>query len=496
MKLKRLIALALAFAVACMFGGAAFARPAFAAPAPGDMPTDNGSITVHKLENNPVATEPGDGTEIKQGLTNKPLEGVTFRVTKVQGLDLTDNESWEKVKGLTFDEDRNEVRSGSETFSLVSGSPKSPSVSKEMKTDNQGVAKFEDLEIGVYLVQEIEPGNNPITKKADPFFVTIPLPSTGGKWLTDVHVYPKNDVKGPGTKEVTSDKDLRKIGDKIPWTITTKATQAKPTKYGVVDQLPDYLDYVEGSATVTIDGVQLTPTTDFTITQGNTPAKHVKIALTDTGLQKVTAGAAVVFNLSTELKSLPNGGIVDNTAWPIEGQLDPFGDWEKNPKVPPTTPPTTPPITPTEKPKYGQYQFKKVDAQNPGQALSGAKFGIYADEKGTDLLAEATSDANGVVNFPGIYLGKGDKVTERVVYLKEIEAPAGYVLSDTVRTIHLKPGAYQLQDTDNVTNTQQKGPNLPLTGAQGKLLLSVSAIAVLALAGGLAFRNSRSKVRG
>ena len=473
MGVRRAFALALAFVVALLFGSTSLTSAAYAAE--GDMPTTPGSLTIHKYENTPTATKAGDGTELNPGPAAKPLEGVTFSVTPVTGLDLTKNADWEKVTSLTFNEQANTISGGSTTYT--------PGASTSQTTNAQGIATFANLPIGVYLVQETDAGSNPVTKKAAPFFVTVPYPNADGKWITNVHVYPKNDVNTPGTKEA-DDTNLKAIGDEIPWTITSKVSADAPSKFGVVDYLQSYLDYVKGSATVSVGGQSLNAS-QFTVTPGSAPAKNVRIELASSVLSTLKAGDVVTFTLKTTLNALPDGGVVKNGAFPVDGDYDPFINFNPNTD--------TPPIVPKEDPKYGQYQFTKVDAQTPGKPLSGAVFEICADEACTTVLAKATSDDNGVVNFPGIYIGKGDRATERTVYLRETQAPAGFTLNGTAKQITIKPGAYTLDKVDNFVNTPQHGPKLPLTGANGKVLLTIGGIAVLAMALGFILVNKRRK---
>ncbi|MCI5826011.1 MAG: SpaH/EbpB family LPXTG-anchored major pilin [Arcanobacterium sp.] len=472
---KRILALTLAFALTFILGSMSLVQNAFAADL-GNMPTGPGSLTIHKYDNNPRATQPGNGTKLVQPPSNTPLSGVKFSVAKVEGLDLTNNNDWAKVAGLTYNEQAKKVTSGGQEYQTAPAT--------EQATNGGGETTFSNLAIGAYLVIETDPGANAVTKKVAPFFVTVPFPNAQGDWITDVHVYPKNDVNTPGTKEVQDDSNLKAIGDEIPWVITTTATQAKPSKYGIVDQLQSYLTYVNDSAAVKV-GNQVLDSADFTVTTSNTPVKNVKIALTPSGLAKVSAGDTVVFTLKTKLTALPPQGVVKNAAWPIDGEYDPFSEYNPdNPK---------PPIVPTEDPKYGEYKFKKIDAQTPAKPLSGAEFKIYADRELTKELATATSNDQGIVVFDGIYIGKGDQATQRVVYLKETKAPAGFMLNDAVKEITLVPGTHQLSEQENVVNTPQNGPKLPLTGAAGTALLTIAGIAVLALAGGLAFANIRRK---
>ncbi|XCB28920.1 pilin N-terminal domain-containing protein [Arcanobacterium hippocoleae] len=68
-------------------------------------------------------------------------------------------------------------------------------------TGIDGVSKSPELELGVYLVKEVEAPEN-VTTKSAPFLVTIPFPNDKSGWLYDVHVYPKNTVLTDSDKPV------------------------------------------------------------------------------------------------------------------------------------------------------------------------------------------------------------------------------------------------------------------------------------------------------
>ncbi|WP_165215994.1 SpaH/EbpB family LPXTG-anchored major pilin [Schaalia sp. ZJ1691] len=443
------------------------------ATGPGNMPTEQGTITIHKHKEigNTTALNP-DGTSPAPA---NPLGGVEFTVTKIEGIDLSKNADWAKIPNL----DAKTVNRGT---------------AQKVTTTDNGSATTSKLDTGVYLVEETGTGTHAITSKAAPFFVTIPLPFEN-KWITDVHVYPKNVVKTSGTKEVSNDTNTHKVGDVLEWTMTTTAATAKPSAYGIVDQLESYLDYVDGSAKVFIGAQEVN---DFTATTGTNRAKHVKITLGDTAREQIKAGDTVKFVLQTTVTAMPENGIVKNGAWPIDNEYNPFDD----PNTDPNDPNTPPSITPTEDPYFGDYKFKKVDSNDTGKALSGATFGLFQCEgnatKGNAIVT-ATSGADGVVAFNGIYLGtftKGTAVADakKTLCLKETEAPAGYILSEAVKQVEVTAGHVAANaQLDEVRNTPQNGPKLPLTGATGTLVMTLAGVVLLVAGGVLYVTTSRSR---
>ena len=74
-------------------------------------------------------------------------------------------------------------------------------------TDTYGKTKAENLELGLYLVVETKVPEM-VTSTCNPFFVCLPMTSSGGSWIYDVTVYPKNLTGNP-----TLDKTLRESKD-------------------------------------------------------------------------------------------------------------------------------------------------------------------------------------------------------------------------------------------------------------------------------------------
>ena len=104
--------------------------------------------------------------------------------------------------------------------------------------------------------------------------------------------------------------------------------------------------------------------------------------------------------------------------------------------------------------------LKKVDAQD-GEALSGAKFGLYLDGK---QIATATSDRNGIVRFSmgsSNYRSLTDKSN---LYCQELTAPEGYKLSNEKIAVSKKNVSTSSSTSDKnaktVKNSRSKTPSM------------------------------------
>ena len=86
---------------------------------------------------------------------------------------------------------------------------------------------------------------------------------------------------------------------------------------------------------------------------------------------------------------------------------------------------------------------------NACYSLEGAVYGIYSDESCTNKIGEMTTDDNGYASYSGLEL--------KVYYVKEITAPKGYELNDSILTFDLsqyknnydKAAVYTVYDSSN-----------------------------------------------
>lgn len=174
-----------------------------------------------------------------------PLPGVEFKVYDVttdfyRELNATGNETDPVYEA--------NVKELMETFSL--SKVNSPVVLDTQVTNDEGLAKFADLpdrdENGTYKVYLFVETDNPAnTEFGQPVILMLPLYKADKTTpITDIHLYPKNQVDNKPTKEVVDDEGIRlpdadrhsyDVGKKINY----KATFMMPSQIGEIIKNPD-----------------------------------------------------------------------------------------------------------------------------------------------------------------------------------------------------------------------------------------------------------------
>ena len=187
---------------------------------------------------------------------------------------------------------------------------------------------------------------------------------------------------------------------------------------------------------------------------------YEKGAITDADIENATP---IVVTYTATLSDDATAGNYVNTAWVTY----PEGETEED--------------TVTVK-VYRLSIFKYDQSTNAG--LAGAKFELYQkDAEGNvieDSVVELTSGEDGYVTFDGL--------DEGTYYLKETQAPDGYVCSDQELPITIPSQA----DTENVVHVQFANSPIPHTGGMGTTVYTVGGAAILAMAGVL-FVATRKK---
>ncbi|WP_216404382.1 SpaH/EbpB family LPXTG-anchored major pilin [Arcanobacterium phocae] len=490
---KRLVA----FALGTMLLAGAGTSAAFAGPAAGNIDTTHkGKIIIHKYQN-PDDGNAADGT--KKTPTTEPVQGVTFTVAKVNDIDLTQNAGWDKAKDLEIDTDgRVKSKDGSKTYDTTAISPALGA------TGADGKAETGELDLGVYLVTETSSPAD-VTKKSDPFLVTVPFPNADQGWLYEVNVYPKNTVINKKDKPVKTVENAAAVhfpGDTITWKIEqpipTLGTNDHFTTFKIVDQLPAGVDAVtpDNVEVKVLHGKPGTEVTGLNPSVNVSAGNAVTVAFENTDLTKLIPGDQVVVKITAVVSANISNSLQNksDTHIAIDGAPE---------KIIPSGPGTDQPDTPTET-KFVSLTINKVNKED--KALNDAVFKVYPVATGTvgsKCAAKAVGDKEVALTtgekpaFEGGTQADGAAVLKLVpgkYCVKETTAPVGYDIDPdwaTGKVVEVPASDKGL--TEKITNVKMNDgagsllPSLPLTGAAGFILLTFAGVAIVATAVGTGF---------
>ena len=496
------------------FLGLAPSAVATETPNYGNIKTEvKGSLAIHKhLTGGGKDIGTPTGTEQNADDKGAAVEGVVFTAYPITDINLKDPAGWDTISNLARTGVPDSACTnpaaptlGAHTFGKGMASP---------ATNSEGLATITEMPVQAYLVCETTtPGD--IVQKAKPFVVTIPHPNTAagadGQWIYDVNVYPKNEA-------IDVDKTIQAqklngygVGSLIKFPVSSTAPTLDAKSFYKYFQLKDTLDerLSEVTATeVSLEGTTLQPTDYQVATNGQT----VTVTFTAEGLKKIKAapGKKVSAVFQGKVTKAGSNGTITNRAQVISDTV--YAEQPPTPETPPTNP-DNPPTSDEVTSNWGDLSIKKVDTHQQGQTkagLQGAQFQLYKakdayantcskDKEGTPIAINGettlTTDAQGAIDIKGLFISDSidgadrdnqKDATERCYVLVETKAPAGYVLpagDAAVTAVKVKVGEVA---TDNVTveNTKQSVPGLPLTGANGMLILTASGAALLMIAVG------------
>ena len=477
-----------------------------------DQQPEKASLTVHKYLGATTNLK-HDGTAIEAGqLPKAPLAGVNFKLYKVEGVDVSTNDGLKLAQQigavpLTDDVVTNGIKVGETTYKLAAA----PTTKT---TDTNGEAKFAGVERGLYVVVEDLEGSAKIMNGSEevvkekvtpiaPFAVTLPMTNPDGKaWNADVHVYPKNqentlDKKVKDKNVTTLNQGAKAPADEFTYILSTKSTGADANGdgemnaadlggvYKIVDQLPANVEYVK--TTAKIAGADTTDFDATTKSEGDPARTTVTVAFKGAGLDTIAAGTDIEVTLHVKLKSVPSDGLTKNT-----GQLFPNKYSEDNGK----------PITsPEVETRHGDIVIKKVNSA--GETLAGAIFSVHLDNSekkdcssyGPTIKTSNETKKDGLARISDLQMadwidGEAVAADKQVPYcLVEEQAPAGYqILPKPVKFSLTKPGtvtdlsaAAEAKAGNALDITNHKNLGLPLTGAQGILLVSVLGLILVSV---------------
>lgn len=169
----------------------------------------NGSITVTKYatENSAMPGNPatGLGEQTIPGGYNT-LDGATFVLFKIAGKDaVKDYYNGTSTTSYTLDAERFVYKN--ETTAFYDNNP--ATYIGTQTTSGGGICKFDNLEVGIYVLKEITAPSQITVPLAEDSLISIPMVNTAtsnnngnAKWIYDVNVYPKNH-ESTGTVELT-----------------------------------------------------------------------------------------------------------------------------------------------------------------------------------------------------------------------------------------------------------------------------------------------------
>ncbi|MFU0662852.1 SpaH/EbpB family LPXTG-anchored major pilin [Gardnerella vaginalis] len=489
----------------CVAGAVTMAGVAWGSPnqlqGPPDRPApapwvngapQKGTITILKCEKDKDAKTPstpssttsatstrGGGKHVPQGKTVsckagfKPLAGAKFTLTKVTSvkegskdvtLDLSKFESWKKIANIvnklnnhTINESGNDAEITLGTITTGDGQ----NVFESAETGADGKVKFENLDLGLYKVEETQVPTGYMVSDMKSFYMTLPLPeyttSEGKNPTTSVEynynptVYPKNMSTSDSIEKVYDKTKFASVKDKVPFTITAKVNKVKSDNALTANDLKGYkvFDDAPTAAFKTIDtsvvkkvkinGAEVTnddtntyynvetpivndsddakANDDATENQRGLAGKHTRILVTftDEGLKKiadainacehngdtVTVEVDLEFELSDDFKTVPTKTTDmsedDKKKDEIVNKSGFFPVNESNAGA-------VPPIIPdNEKSKatidFGYLQVHKFYMKDGVKTnLPGAKFRIFADKDKANACAKGLADLTKKVN--------------------------------------------------------------------------------------------------
>ena len=527
-KTRRSLSLLAAFAVAAgalalpAATSATQAAPAFGlaatterAPSLVDLDTTKtGSITIHKLvKDDSNGTTAGNGLEDATA-SGDPLDGATFTVEKLTNVDLTTQAGWEKLAGYNGNVDT--AKAGGTDAAITK------------TTAGGGLAVFDGLTVGAYLVTETATPPGYVGSK--PFIITVPMthPTDLNKWVYDVHAYPKNSKAG--IEKTVTDENTPAIGSAISYTIKSDIPAAEALDYyDVVDQYDKRVELPEADiALKIIDGktgeVALAKDTDYKLiaadgTDGKT--KFWTAEFTAAGRAKLVANrkddnTKVQMDLAGTVKDkVEADGLFKNKAILLPNA--PSNGWTPGSgTVPPPDYPNSEVVS-----KFGKVKITKVSSKDTTAKLSGAQFEVYkctpqstptANFESVDATLDLKlspagkdtyeTDADGVVTIDGLRNNdweNNEAVTDPGWYcLVETKAPDGFepqtrpIAFQILQTNSTEANHYVLETT--VKDVPKNGGfNLPLTGAAGIGVLIGAGALLVGGSGAIALANKRRK---
>lgn len=483
-----------------------------AAPATADSGnidfTERGSIIIHKHAHQSGQT----GSPAGGNLTSPGVENVGFTAYPITSLPLNDADSWITLR--TFTSTGTGVPVDACTGPTLGGESFGAPVVSGL-TDSNGRVDMTNLPVAAYLLCETTTPSS-VVDKAQPFVVTIPY-SYNESWLYNVNVYPKNGV-ATVSKSLDPQTELG-LGATASFPVTTDipaiAGNANFTHYWVQDPMDSRLTNATVTS-VTVDGVAVD--TSYYLTPTTNSSNLVTLEFTPAGLAwlKGQGGKKLVTTFTGTVSSVGSGAISNSAFFSADTAVGAVPSDPIDP-IDPSNPAYPGVESADVTQNWGDLAVQKVDAGATGTGVEGAVFEVYAaadpyaatcnstattgNAISVNTLSVFPSGTNGLVHIPGLFVSDdvndpGNGATQRCYVLKEIVAPAGFILpADPFRAVTVKTGVTDTAVAYDATilNTREVGVVLPMTGSNGIVALSVAGTVLIATGLTLAFLARRRR---
>lgn len=493
---------------------------AIAEEASGPLEPESGTLTIHKYlgdELNDNEHYPANGEKLTVGLPASitPVKGVVFYAYKI-GAPIDPEEDTPARVSSSMDgweykrisDDMLEVSKETKTYRY------GLSNKTKLQTDDNGDVTSVSLEKGDYFVYEDLNESEPkikengsdkevtITKPATPFVVSVPMTKQNGTgWITDVHVYPKNQetdvVKEAAKPSVT-------IGDSLNWTITVELPEDidEYQKLEVADKLDAVLDYADSSVKVyqaiKESGIwkKATPeneleTDKYTVTDPTVENdRTLMIDIKD--FSKLDKWQGLIVEFATTVNENVQSNIVGNTGsvefTNKEGQISSkksneekinTGYAEIN-KVDQEKKPLAGAVfqIASSKSKAGAGKFLKID--NKGKILDEGDTGYENANKWEQTSALNGDNSAAIAKFDGLATHKKDK-SPISYWIVETKAPASYNLLGAPQQVTFPDYDDDATKRVNVEIIveNRRGFVLPSTGGPGAILFAIAGVVLI-----------------
>lgn len=470
LKTRALAALTAVAALAMTVGGATVANAV--QPTSGDISkTSDISVKFTKLSPVPTDGDPArdDGAvDANAAQGRKPIRNVQFKLTPVKyhtdaedkAIDLSTTGGWDLAKEIVTAKPKGyDDKSGTDPWSVTknftanggkyvldttqnniittkdTGDDGVTGVIGNMNGTGTPTANAESYKTGLkptlYYVEEVLNGDEEyqkdgsdwtkanITKRMDPFFLTVPLVSdvdgSVNGFLYNINVYPKNDTTDKNTEKKAGDPSKKYLnGTTIPWNVqvllSAPSDVTKYTKIGFTDTFQEGLQF-ESLGDVTVQSADYTPAgeggvpaekgTKTTLTAGadytvqywksggtqlmpagasltdeeKQQVVSIRVFLTEDGLKKAFAVKGGTLNtvVTTKVTATSGKGFVNRVNTWVDDTVN--GNDDSNPDNPPTDPPTKP-DTPGDKSNFATIKVHKTNTDGT-KFLNDAKFSIF-----------------------------------------------------------------------------------------------------------------------